>query len=332
MLTSPAETASALGRRQVAASTTPGIGVPVLAYHRVYAEGLTPAQFSEQMAILYRLGYRTITLRGLSWYLQQGIVPAGRVVLTFDDIGNPSAGGAKDMMATQFGDFWLHVFPVLRQYGYKGVLGIITQHIPDEGRGWDWKKIRFLQALGWELASHSVTHGYGMAGIGSPMSRDEFVSEFRDSRDIIATKCGHAPSSYFWPFGEVHYREEAAALYPILVSYYESVAVSRLDQLQHVPRYHAELHLGQDLQRLMEPYAAGSRAGVLNPRMRRAESVYTVRPGDTLGTIALAYGTSAQAIVEANRNGHPRLLAHPESLRVGDELCIPTGREPYGGP
>ena len=44
---------------------------------------------------------------------------------------------------------------------------------------------------------------------------------------------------------------------------------------------------------------------------------HVVRSGDTLGSIAVQYGVTVQAILEANQ------LANPDILRVGQELVIP---------
>lgn len=49
---------------------------------------------------------------------------------------------------------------------------------------------------------------------------------------------------------------------------------------------------------------------------------YTIRPGDTLFTVANIYGVSLEAIVAANR------LANPDLLQVGQTLKIPGGPPP----
>ncbi|HUH06538.1 MAG TPA: LysM domain-containing protein [Egibacteraceae bacterium] len=47
--------------------------------------------------------------------------------------------------------------------------------------------------------------------------------------------------------------------------------------------------------------------------------IYTVEQGDTLGVIAQRFGTTVEAIVEAND------LENPDQIFVGDELEIPSG-------
>ncbi len=49
------------------------------------------------------------------------------------------------------------------------------------------------------------------------------------------------------------------------------------------------------------------------------QQTHTVRSGDTLSTIAAQYGTTIQAIVNANN------LSNPNALQIGQQLIIPAG-------
>lgn len=55
-----------------------------------------------------------------------------------------------------------------------------------------------------------------------------------------------------------------------------------------------------------------------NPGVPIGGSTYTVKPGDTLFTIARQFNTTVAAIVEANN------LANPDRLSVGQQLIIPA--------
>lgn len=55
------------------------------------------------------------------------------------------------------------------------------------------------------------------------------------------------------------------------------------------------------------------------PPPKGAPRQYTVKPGDTLGTIASDFGTTIAAIAETNS------IADPDNLKVGDVLLIPAG-------
>ena len=51
-------------------------------------------------------------------------------------------------------------------------------------------------------------------------------------------------------------------------------------------------------------------------------TVYEVQEGDTLGAIAAQFGTTVDAIAEAND------LDDPDAIFIGDELVIPTDEAP----
>jgi len=48
---------------------------------------------------------------------------------------------------------------------------------------------------------------------------------------------------------------------------------------------------------------------------------YTIKPGDSLSTIARAHGLSLAELLAAN----PQRRANPDAIRVGDEVEIPDG-------
>lgn len=63
--------------------------------------------------------------------------------------------------------------------------------------------------------------------------------------------------------------------------------------------------------------AAPAQAGQSAPQAHY--TYYTVQPGDTLGKIALRYGTTISALMSANG------IANPNHIYVGQKLRIPTG-------
>jgi peptidoglycan/xylan/chitin deacetylase (PgdA/CDA1 family) len=316
---------------QVRADASNGPGVPVLAYHPNFSEEWTAAAFGEQMHTIHDLKLRPISFRALRWYLENGGAPRGCVVLTIDDVGAAKACcDPEGKLVGPYANFWLHMYPELCRYGFQAVLSVVTGGIPEESDGWDWRKIRFLQQMGHELASHSVSHRYELLGRNGTLSREEAVRELVESKAAIAAKCGVEPIAYVWPFNAVSFKAEAEALYPVLVTYGEGGAVQTRAQLSAVPRYHAELHQGPDFLELMLPFEADADRRYLRPRSRRAEIPYIVQSGDVLERIALRHNTTVAAIVEANRYRYPDLgsaLIFPNM-----ELLIPTGRRFYGGP
>jgi len=85
--------------------------VPVFVYHTI-----RPSQFEKDLCYLQENDYRTIGLGELRKHLTgEGKVPERSVVLTFDDARS---------------SFWRFGFPLLRRYGMKGVLFVISGLTP----------------------------------------------------------------------------------------------------------------------------------------------------------------------------------------------------------
>jgi peptidoglycan/xylan/chitin deacetylase (PgdA/CDA1 family) len=322
--------AATAGVSQVVAATS-GPGVPVLAYHPNFSEEWTVTAFREQMRTIHDLKLRPISFGALRWYLENGGAPRGCVILSIDDVGAaPGCCDRQGKLAGPYANFWLQMYPELCRYGFQTVLSVVTGGIPEEADGWDWRKICFLQQMGHELASHSVSHRYEMVGRDGTLTREEAVREFAESKAKIAAECGVEPIAYIWPFNAIQFKAEAAALYPVLVTYGEGGAVKTRAQLSAVPRYHAELHQGSDFLELMLPFEADADRRHLRPRSRRAEMTYIVQAGDVLERIALAHHTTVAAIVEANRYRYPNLASG--LIFPNMQLLVPTGRRFYGGP
>lgn len=308
-----------------------GPGVPVVAYHPAFSDEWTVGAFREQMRTIHSLKLRTISFRALRWYVENGGAPRGCVILSIDDVGAaPGCCDRQGGLSTPYGNFWLHMYPELCRYGFQAALSVVTGGIPEEGDGWDWRKIRFLQQMGHELASHSVSHSYEMVGRNGTLGREDAVREFARSKATIADQCGVEPIAYVWPFNAINFKEEAQALYPVLVTYGEGGAVRTSAQLSAVPRYHAELHQGPAFREMLLPFEADADRRHLRPRTRRGEITYIVQSGDVLERIARSHNTTVSAIVQANRYRYPDLergLIFPNM-----QLLVPTGRRFYGGP
>jgi peptidoglycan/xylan/chitin deacetylase (PgdA/CDA1 family) len=138
------------------------MSIPVLTYHHVspcsdLSLNVSPDVFERQMRYLTGKGYRTLTMDELILYCQGKLDLDGKaVVLTFDD-------------------GWLDnrtfALPVLRKYGLKAALFIITGMVEKESRsphtgGYDenyarlsWDNIKEMTATGLvKIYSHTKTH------------------------------------------------------------------------------------------------------------------------------------------------------------------------------
>lgn len=94
--------------------------VPIVAYHSVADEhdhmfsvlSLPVASFERQLQHLERRGFTTLTLYDVYGYLKSSApLPRRAVVLTFDD---------------GYLDNWVHAFPLLKKYGMKATIFVIT--------------------------------------------------------------------------------------------------------------------------------------------------------------------------------------------------------------
>lgn len=137
-------------------------GVPVLMYHSISQEKnndavISPERFAGQMEFLYKEGYNPVSLGQLYDYLTglKGLPPKP-VVITFDD-------GYRDTYET--------ALPVLKRYGFKSTLFIITA---DSERRLTWAELAEMKAAGMDIASHSYTHRE-LGGMTPPQQAEEIV-------------------------------------------------------------------------------------------------------------------------------------------------------------
>jgi peptidoglycan/xylan/chitin deacetylase (PgdA/CDA1 family) len=153
------ETASGLG-----AANGDERSLRVLMYHKVNdlpnnRMSMPVSLFAEQMSQLDELGYQVVDLDAvLAHYLEARPLPAGAVLITFDD-------GYRDNL--------LNAVPVLREHGYPAVQFVPiayvgeTQPLPHEkylaahgvhNPTVDWDEIRELESHGVRIESHGISH------------------------------------------------------------------------------------------------------------------------------------------------------------------------------
>lgn len=149
------------------------MNIPILMYHGV-SDDLAKVpygfllqatdQFEACMRYLARNGYTTITLQHLYDYLRdRKPVPPKSIVLTFDD---------------GYLDNWVFVYPILKKYGLKGTIFVVTDFVdPEPGcrptlfdveakreelRWWgylSWAEMRRMEADGvMDIQAHTGTH------------------------------------------------------------------------------------------------------------------------------------------------------------------------------
>src|SRR5436190_3380797 len=172
--------------------------VPIICYHSVTGDA-APVQpdphkqhlplrlFLRQLDFLQRK-YNVISLPDyVAARRAKRDLPDYSIILTFDD---------------GFEDFYSVVAPQLRQRGLPATVFVITDRafgrfVPNGETFLDWEQIRELAAAGIEIGSHSCSHVPL-----SEMSREEVTRELAESRALLESNLGYAPSSLSYPFGQ----------------------------------------------------------------------------------------------------------------------------------
>ena len=174
--------------------------VPILLYHHIgyslrgdTTYYVSPDLFDKQLNLLYQWGYRTISVELLVKAIQGGAeLPPKPILLTFDD-------GSETI--------YENALSLMRRYKFAGVSYIVYNYV-GASNYMDADQIRALYAAGWEIGSHSLSHGDLTANPGRQM--DEIV----ESRRRLEALLGIPVLSFAYPFGaydsdSLHYVHQA---------------------------------------------------------------------------------------------------------------------------
>ncbi|HJZ46136.1 MAG TPA: polysaccharide deacetylase family protein, partial [Roseiflexaceae bacterium] len=175
---------------------TPTLRVPILMYHYISFNPRAPAdplrtrlsvpppQFAQQLAYLHQANYITITLDDLVDALHgRTILPPKPVILTFDD---------------GYADFFTNAFPLLRRYGDKATIYIITRKVGTPGY-LSWKQLQTLAASRLiTIGAHTRTHPELPA-----LSAQQSWAELAGSKTDLETRLGISVRHLAYPAG--HY-------------------------------------------------------------------------------------------------------------------------------
>jgi peptidoglycan/xylan/chitin deacetylase (PgdA/CDA1 family) len=176
-------------------------GVPMLMYHQVSADpapefrkySVTPSAFSRQMDVLWKLGYRSVTLDQLLRCREgTGSLPPRPVVITFDD-------GFRESVE--------HAVPILSDRGFTAIFYLVAGLIGRNSR-WlaaekgvefplaDWDTLRGLAAAGIECGAHTCTHPR-LAELSAAACREELVT----AKQLLEDGLGREVRHMAYPFG-----------------------------------------------------------------------------------------------------------------------------------
>ena len=175
--------------------------VPILMYHQVTPRpprefrryAITPGRFAAHLTWLSLMGYRAIGLDELLEHRGgRRSLPRRAVVMTFDD-------GTEDCLE--------HVAPALSARGFTAIFYLVAGLVGQTSR-WtqsetgmelalmDWGDVRDLQADGFQMGSHTMSHAR-LPTLAPAACREELSS----SRRLLEDRLGHAVVHLAYPFG-----------------------------------------------------------------------------------------------------------------------------------
>ncbi len=169
--------------------------IPILAYHKIENRRevginvVSPGKFRQQLSLIRQMDFQTITFREV---LAASPLPPKPLILTFDDA---------------YESIYHHAYPLLREFGMKGVIFAIAGFIGrwnywDANLGgirfrhMDENQLRELEAAGWEIGAHGVTHR-ALTRLNPPALR----REIQGSRRILEPLCSGPLATFAYPFG-----------------------------------------------------------------------------------------------------------------------------------
>ena len=153
-----------------------GPQILVLNYHKVSDEFLSlavaPADFDWQMRYLKEHGYHAITPDELYDALEgTGQLPANPVLITFDD---------------GYQDNYDNAYPILRKYGLKGTVFVVTSFLGTRKGYLTWDECREMEKNGMTVASHTVDHKSM-----TDLTNDQLRAELVESKKKAEAELGH---------------------------------------------------------------------------------------------------------------------------------------------
>ena len=184
---------------------------PILMYHYI-GEPIDPEdapyfvsekKFEEQMRFIHKRGFHSLNLEELMDGLYEGgELPKNSIVITFDD-GHLS--------------FFEKAAPVLKKYGLKATLFVITDRI-GQPNFMNWDQIKSVGHQGVSIESHSVTHR-----ILAQLELDEVEMELVESKSTLEKHLGREVDFFCYRGG--HYNDAIKSM--VSSSGYNAAVCSR---------------------------------------------------------------------------------------------------------
>lgn len=204
--------------------------ITVLNYHKVddvyIALSIPPVEFERQMAYLRDNGYTTISPDELRNSLEMGVsLPDKPVLITFDD---------------GYADNYQKAYPILKKYGYKATIFVITDFLSTNPNYITWDQAREMQANGITIASHTMQHK-SLTDLSDAAVRAELAG----SKAALSYQLGVEDVYFAYPTGtyNIHVMQlvqEAGYKGAFTIKYGDVDAASSLFALERVPVFQTE--------------------------------------------------------------------------------------------
>ena len=163
------------------------VTVPIILYHHISISPINsryyvpPETFEKQIKLMHDWNYTTITIKQLLQAINNGAdLPPHPIIITFDD-GHL--------------DNYTAAYPIMKKYGYTGVLYIVYNYIGADGY-MNAEQIQEMHANGWEVGSHSLNH-YDLTKLDDAAKHKEII----ESRTRLEQLLGFPILTFAYPFG-----------------------------------------------------------------------------------------------------------------------------------
>lgn len=192
--------------------------LPILMYHHVNPVGnfinVTPERFEAQMRYLFSYGYKSLTISDLERIsLGQTGIPSRSIMITFDD---------------GWLDNWFYAYPIMKKYGLRAVLFVVTSWVSEEGirkdiqplpshrqclemmnRGYrdqvmlSWGELKEMEDSGvFDIQSHTHSHIRWDKNYNDPDTYKEALrKDLERARLVIKERLGKEAKALCWPWG-----------------------------------------------------------------------------------------------------------------------------------
>ena len=203
--------------------------VPVLMHHHVSPSPgmitVSPENFESQIAWLATDGWTSLTMQQYAGFLAGAPVPRKSILITFDD---------------GYQDNYDNAYPILRKYGLKGTVFVVTSFLGTRKGYLTWDECREMEKNGMTVASHTVDHKSM-----TDLTNDQLRAELVESKKKAEAELGHEVKYMAYPTGayNLHIAQlvrEAGYKAAFTIKYGGVSRKSNIYALERVPIFHTE--------------------------------------------------------------------------------------------